>query len=78
MSDQAGGKGQVLFSEQVVQILVADIRASLESQLSPEKISQAFQETSERLSKRLEPPQTSLPEGTRDQLYALIVDMRMW
>ena len=40
MSDQPDGKDQVWYSEQVVQMLVADIRASLESQLTPEEVSQ--------------------------------------
>ena len=78
MSDQPDGKNQVWYSEQVVQILVADIRASLERQLTPEEVSQAFQETSLKLGERLEPPQTSFPESARDQLYALIIEMRMW
>ena len=78
MSDQPDGKDQVWYSEQVVQMLVADIRAALESQLTPEEVSQAFQETSLKLGERLEPPQTSLPESAHDQILALIIEMRMW
>ena len=83
MGDQSGGRDQQLFSEQVVRMLVADIRAALESQLTTEKVSQAFQEAAERLAERLELPQTGLPESVRDmalerQISALILDMRKW
>ena len=75
MGDQSD---QLWFSEQVVQMLVANIRDSLESQLTPEKVSQAFQETSERLAKHLDLPQNALPELVRGQLSALVIDMRLW
>ncbi len=71
------------FSEQVVRMLVADIRAVLESRLTAEKVSRVFQEASERLEERLELPQTALPESARDmalerQISELIIDMRKW
>ena len=83
MSDQPDGTDQQLFSGQAVRMLVADIRAALESQLTTEGVSQAFQEASERLAERLELPQTALPESVRDmalerQISALIIDMRKW
>ena len=75
MGDQSD---QLWFSEQVVQMLVANIRDSLESQLTPQKVSQAFQETSERLAKHLDLLQNALPELVRGQLSALVIDMRLW
>ena len=88
MGNRSVEKDQVWYSEQVVQMLVADIRASLERQLTSGKVSQAFQETSDRLADRLDgadrieerpkPPETSLPGSARDQISALIIDMRMW
>ena len=83
MSDQPDGTDQQLFSGQVVQMLVADIRASLESQLTTERVSQAFQEAAKRLAEPLELPQIGLPESVRDmalerQISALILDMRKW
>ena len=66
MSDQPDGTDQLLYSEQVVRMLGANIRAALESQLTPEKVSQVFREASERLEERLELPQTALPESVRD------------
>ena len=57
MSDQSDGTDQQLFSGQVVRMLGANVRAALESQLTPEKVSQVFQEASERLEERLELPQ---------------------
>ena len=83
MSDRPDGKDQPWFSEQVVRMLVADIRASLESQLTPEKVSQVFQAASERLEERLELPQTALLESVRDmalerQISDLIIDMSKW
>ena len=65
-------EGKLWFSEQVVQMLVEDIRASLYRQTTPEQVSLALQETSDRLAKRLdadnaarrqEPPQKPLPES---------------
>ena len=87
MEDQSAEKDQLLFSEQVVRILLSDIRASLHRELTPEQVSLALQETSDRLKKRLdadnsarrqEPPQKPLPESVRDQISVLIVDILMW
>lgn len=78
MDSQRSESDRLEFSERVVRILVADIRASLERQLEAEEVSRAFRETSDRLAKRQELPQTSLSESVRDQLSALIVDMRLW
>ena len=78
MDSQKSEGDRLEFSERVVQILVADIRASLEKQLDSEEVSRAFQETSDRLARRLELPKTSLSESVRGQLSALIVDMRLW
>ena len=44
---------KLLYSEQAVRMLGANVRAALESQLTPEKVSQVFQEASERLEERL-------------------------
>ena len=80
-------EGKLWFSEQVVQILVEDIRASLYREITPEQVSLALQGTSDRLAKRLdadnsarrqEPPQKSLPASDRDQISALIIAMRLW
>ena len=80
-------EGKLWFSEQVVQMLVDDIRASLYREITPEQVSLALQETSDRLAKRLdadnaaprqEPPQKPLPESVREQISALIIDMRLW
>ena len=80
-------EGKLWFSEQVVQMLVEDIRASLYREITPEQVSLALQETSRRLAKRLdadnsarrqEPPQKPLPESVRDQISALIIDMGLW
>ena len=46
-------EGKLWFSEQVVQMLV-DIRASLYREITPEQVSLALQETSDRLAKRLD------------------------
>ena len=83
MSDQSDGTDQQLFSGQVVRMLVADIRAALESQLTDEEVSRAFQGASETLEARLELPQTALPESARDmalerQISDLIIEMRKW
>ena len=83
MSDQPDGTDQQLFSGQVVRMLVADIRAALESQLTPEKVSQVFQAASERLEERLELPQTALLESDRDmalerEISDLVIDIRKW
>ena len=47
-------EGKLWFSEQVVQMLVEDIRASLYREITPEQVSLALQETSDRLAKRLD------------------------
>ena len=80
-------EGKLWFSEQVVQMLVEDIRASLYRRITPEEVSLALQETSDRLAKRLdadnaarrqEPPEKPLPESVREQISALIIDMGLW
>ena len=83
MGDQTGEKDGGWFSGQVVRMLVADIRAALESQLTDEEVSRAFQRASETLEARLELPQTALPESARDmalerQISDLIIEMRKW
>ena len=83
MGDQPGEKDGGWFSGQVVRMLVADIRAALESQLTDEEVSRGFQRASETLEARLELPQTALPESARDmalerQLSDLIIEMRKW
>ena len=46
-------EGKIWFSEQVVRMLVEDIRHSLYREITPEQVSLALQGTSDRLAKRL-------------------------
>ena len=66
-NDRPSGRDQLLYSEQAVRMLGANVRAALESQLTPEKVSQVFQEASERLAERLELPAAG---GSRKSIYS--------
>ena len=76
MSDRPVGDQQ-LFSEQVVQTLVEDIRSALENQLTPEQVSQAFQTTSDKLAERITPPRKRLPDSVVQQLSVLLIALRL-